>query len=104
MVEAAHHDGELVAAEARYRVGLSHAGIQAPCRLLEQPVANTVAQRVVDILEPVQIEVQERDFLAVTVCVPDLVFEAVTQHLAVGETGQRIEIGLIPDQFLGSLA
>ena len=55
----AQHD-ELVAADARDRVGLADGGLQTGRRLDEQQVAGRVAERVVDRLEPVEVDVQAR--------------------------------------------
>ncbi len=57
-------EGELVAAEARDRVGLAHQLPEARGDLLQHDVAAVVAERVVDLLEPVQIEKHQSDRLS----------------------------------------
>ena len=47
---------ELVAAEARERVGLAHDSAQPAAQLLEQRVSVAVAERVVDVLEAVEVD------------------------------------------------
>ena len=56
LLDADLDDRELVAADARDRVGLAHAGLQALGAALDQQVAGGVAERVVDVLEAVEIE------------------------------------------------
>ncbi len=51
---------ELVAAEARQRVLLARRGLQARGDVLEQQVAGGMAERVVDVLEAVEVEEEER--------------------------------------------
>ena len=50
---------ELVAAEARERVGRADAGLHHARELLQQPVAGLVAAGVVDHLELVEVEVEQ---------------------------------------------
>src|SRR5262249_43027524 len=48
-------DAELVAAEAGHGVALAEGERQAPAHLVEQLVAEVMAQGVVDLLEPVEV-------------------------------------------------
>ena len=57
-------DRELVAAQARDRVAVADAVVQALGELDQQQVADVVAKGVVDLLEAVEIEQQERQGLA----------------------------------------
>jgi hypothetical protein len=57
-------DGEFVAAQARHQVGLAHATEQPSAHLLQQRIADRVAQRVVDALEAIEIEAQHGKALA----------------------------------------
>jgi hypothetical protein len=54
------HD-ELVAAEARDRVGVANDVVQAPGDRAQQVVADVVAEAVVDRLERVEVDVEERE-------------------------------------------
>ena len=55
------HDGELVAAEPGHQVtGRRTASVSRALDLDQQPVADGVPERVVDVLEPVQVEQQQR--------------------------------------------
>ena len=56
-----------------------------------------MTQRIVDILEIIQIEKQQRQFLARLSDLDHFLMEPVQQHPAIGQTGQKIEIGLAPD-------
>ena len=53
-------DRELVAAEAGDGVAVADAVLQAPGELDQQQIADVVAERVVDLLEAVEIEQQQR--------------------------------------------
>ena len=57
-------DGEFVAADAGDRVGLAQQRAQPLADLLDELVAGIVAERVVDLLEAVEIEHQQGDLLA----------------------------------------
>src|SRR6185437_8019094 len=54
------NDDELVSADSRYRVGSSHHGGNLSRDVLEDLIPGRVAERVVDLLEGIQIEVYER--------------------------------------------
>ena len=56
-----HQDGELVAADAGHEVGAGHGGLQARADLAQQPVAGLVAERVVELLEVVEVDQQQRE-------------------------------------------
>ncbi len=84
-----HH--ELVAAEAGGKAVGSHHGVHAPADLGEQQVAEMVAQRVVDVLEAVEIDEEQREAVPRS-DVPELLAEHAHQHGAVGEAAERIDI------------
>ena len=63
-VIAFEQDGELVAAEARHGVGGPGALHEALGRGLQQAVAGVVPERVVHVLEVVQVQEHHRDLLA----------------------------------------
>ena len=54
-------NGELAAAEPGHRVAVTRALAQAVCQHAQQGIADRVAERVVDLLEAVEIEEIERD-------------------------------------------
>ena len=63
-LEALDEHGELVAADARRRVGVADDGVDAIGEGDDHGVADVVAELVVDRLEAVEVEVQQRDRLA----------------------------------------
>ena len=72
---------------------IAHHRLQAVGNLAEQGVADRVAERVVDVLEPVEIDHEQRAaFLPVRGVAQGFV-ERLTHHRPVGQAGQRIEAG-----------
>src|SRR5690242_3238700 len=74
---------ELVTPEPGDGVAFPQAQPQAPRDLLEQTVAEGVAERIVDELEAVQVEEEERHRLAVALCVLQRVRKTLVEHVAV---------------------
>src|SRR5690606_2397906 len=89
-VLAEHH--ELVSREARDRVAVAHGLLEAPGGLDEHLVPRLVAKGVVDGLEVVEIEEEERE-VAAAVRSPDRLLEAVKQQAAVGQPGEGVDEG-----------
>ena len=58
--QPAQQHGELVAAEPGERVAAAQRAAQPGGDLAQQPVAVVVAERVVDLLEPVEVDQQQR--------------------------------------------
>ena len=82
---------ELVAAQSRHRVGRAHAGEQPPRGLDEQRVTRAVPETVVDGLEVVEIEEQQRARRLRCACdARQRVLHAVAQQRAVRQPGQRV--------------
>src|SRR6266851_5709943 len=81
---------EFVAAETGDGVAFPQAHSQTTRGLLEQPVAEGVAERIVDELEAVEIEEQERHRLAITLRVVERMGEALVEHVAVGQSRQGV--------------
>ncbi|PSK62574.1 hypothetical protein B0E53_05523 [Micromonospora sp. MH33] len=97
--EPGYDDGELVAAEPRHQVLLADHLDQPGAHLDQQPVPHRVPERVVDVLEPVEVEQQQGQVgvrlaaggpLGVQV---HLLGHLGEQGLAVGQPGQRVEVG-----------
>ena len=84
------HDGEFVAAEPRQRVGLANTGAQPAGHADQQPVAGGVAQRVVHLLEAVEIEVEHGQRRALAPRPGHRLLEPITKQRAVGQSGQRV--------------
>jgi hypothetical protein len=70
VVAAAEQDGELVAAEARDAVGVGHGATQPRAHLAQHVVADAVAQRVVDVLEAVQVHHEDAELVAPSMASP----------------------------------
>ncbi len=94
---ALEQDDELVAAEAgEQRLGRRVAA-QALGDAAQQQVADVVAEGVVDVLEVVEVEEQQRLRLVLL----QALFEAREQLGAVGGAGQRVEVGQVMQAALG---
>ena len=90
LLQALEGHDELVAAQARERVALADAALHARGDLLEQQVADLVAERVVDVLEAVEVDEQQRERLPAAARSDDALLEAVVEQHAVGQIGERI--------------
>jgi hypothetical protein len=86
--------GELVSAEAGDHVSRPHAVAEPVGDELKEPVADRVAQRVVDLLEPVEVEEQQADAL-VLARLRERLHGAQDQHLPVRQAGQAVMGGLV---------
>jgi hypothetical protein len=89
-----HHDRELVAAETGDEILTSHAGVQATGELHEQRVTAFVTQRVVHVLEVVDID--EEDTLAPRHTVDARCegrCQAFCQRRSIRQAGQRVSCG-----------
>ena len=95
------HDGELVAAHARDGVGLADAGSQPRRHHLQQLVAGGMAQRIVDVLEEIEIEQMDGNDVAALDAGQRVLQPLVEQH-AVGQAGQRIVQRHVRDLGLGA--
>ena len=82
-------DGELVAADARDGVGFAHAAAQPAGHHPQQLVAGRMAERVVDVLELVEIETQHREPLA-ALDMGQRFAEALAQQQAVRQVGESV--------------
>ena len=78
-------DRELVAPEARDRVHRAEQSPQPLRELLQQKVAELVAEGVVDLLEPVEVHGEERERRIAPPDAADRVIEAVAQQHAIRE-------------------
>ena len=88
---------ELVAAKPRHGVGLAQARQQAPADLAQHGVAHQVAQRVVDLLEPVEIHDQDRQRASRAQRVRHGLLEPVLKQRAVGKVGKGVVIREMAD-------
>ena len=86
-----HH--ELVAAVPAHRVGLPHHRGQALRRQAQNVVADVVAERVVDLLEAVQVEEQQADPRPAALRPGDRALQPVEHEHAVGGAGELVVLG-----------
>ena len=86
-----HH--ELVAAEARAQIGRPAGIAHALCRDDQHIVAGGVAERVVDLLEAVEVELDHRQALAPAVRALDQRVEMIGEEGAVVQAGQPVMHG-----------
>ena len=81
--------GELVAAEPRHGVVLADGGLQPAADFLQQRIANGMAERVVDVLEMIEVEAEHRELVVRTRPAQPL-FELLVEQHAVRQIGQRV--------------
>ena len=87
------YDGEFVAAEAGNGVDLPDAGFEAARGLAHQFVAGRVAERIVDGLEAVEVDVEQRDPAALALRGEEGALQPILEQGAVGEAGQPVVEG-----------
>ncbi len=83
-------DGELVAAEPGDEIGLVDAGAQPHRHFLEQFVADRMAEAVVDALEAVEIEIEQRQPAAMAAHALERLLELLAEQHAVRQARQRV--------------
>ena len=96
-------DREFVAAEPRDEIGLPDALAQPRGDALEQFVADGMPERVVDALELVDVDIENRELLA-TVDALELPFELLVEQRAIGQVGQGVVVGEMHHAVAGQLA
>src|SRR6185312_3479681 len=84
------NDDELVARKARDEVGRAHRRRQASAELAQHVVAGRMAERVVDPLEAVDVEEQQRDLPLAALRAAQRSGDAVVERVTVRQTGQRV--------------
>ena len=77
-------EDELVAAQSSHAVVFAHAFQQALGCHAQHAVADMVAERVVDVLEVVEVEEQQRDLRSIAMRLRDGLLQPVLQQAAVG--------------------
>jgi hypothetical protein len=101
-VGAGGQENEFIAAEARDDILRPRQGAQAPRQLDQQGVAHVMAVRVVDLLEVVDVEEDERAAgPSRAVVIRERALEGDEQRRAVGEAGERVVLRLMPQAGLG---
>ena len=101
---AAHDDHELVASQAAHRVAAAHGLGQAVGHRAQQPIPDVVAERIVDVLEAVQVDEQHRHALARLLGFLQRLSETADAQRAVGQLGEHIVFGVELHPGLGAFA
>jgi hypothetical protein len=83
-------DAELVSPEAGDRVVRAQGVVETGRELFQQRIAGVVAERVVDLLEAVEVHHQHGDAAALALRRQDRLLDAVAEERAVREPGQRV--------------
>jgi len=103
MGEIRRDNREFIAADARHGNVLGHAAAQAVGDAFEQRIAELVPERVVDVLEVVEVEVEHRE-PAIGAQVGDRLSQTFAQQHAVGQIGQSVVMRHMRDDFLRAAA
>jgi hypothetical protein len=97
------HDGELVAADPRHKIGGARDSGQPSRDLSQHPVAGLVTELIVHVLEPVDIQARERQWTAVSLSALDFGCQPDVKGAMVREPRQRIGIRLALKASRGAL-
>ncbi|MNM59370.1 hypothetical protein D3C81_706210 [compost metagenome] len=100
-LQAGQHHGKLVAAQAGQGVVFAQLAAQALAQRAQQFVAKGVAQRIVDVLEVVQVQAQGGGQLGVLAVTHQRLAQAFVEQGAVGQPGQRIVVRHVVDLRVG---
>ncbi len=100
LAEVLEHDHEFVAPETGNRIPLAHAAAQPLADLLQQAIAHVVPERVVERLEIVEIDEQQRALALAAHARRDGYPQTIVQQAAVRQAGQRVIEREMPDLFL----
>ena len=84
---------ELVASEPRHHIARPNRLDQAARKLHEQGVTGCVAQRVVDVLEIIEIDQQRRDALAGFQAAHQQIVKLAREGCPIGDAGERVDLG-----------
>ena len=97
------NDGEFVAAEPGRHIGLAEATAQALGDALEQLIADRMAERVVDALELVDVDIEHRQLLARPYRLQRL-FQPLAEQDPVRQVGQPVVMRQMRDLLVGACA
>ena len=84
---------ELVAADAREHLAVAQGRLQHRRQAAQQLVAREVPEGIVDAVEEVDVEVEQRVGAALALGVRDRALQALLERLAVGQPRERIVVG-----------
>src|ERR1700687_1438508 len=95
---------ELFSPEPGYGVGRPKDAAQARRDLLQETVTAVVTERVVDVLEAIEVEQQHAEHLLVAARSEQRLAESVAEQAAVGQSGQRVVQSLVLERIRMRLA
>lgn len=87
-------DGELVAPDPRHEIGSPRDGVQPSGNRSHDRIANPMAEVIVHVLQPVDVQARKRERTTVSLCMLDLGSQPVVERATVREAGQRVGIRL----------
>ena len=99
---AGKHRLELVAAQAADLAMVAHHQFQPVRDLAKERVTDRVAEGIVDVLEPVEVDQEQRAALAAVGGVAQRLVECLAHQRAIGQAGQGIEAGETADLLFGA--
>ena len=104
LVAVGQQHGELVATEPGDDVGVAHGPAQDAADRDEELVAGVVAEAVVDLLEVVEVEQQDRAALAVATAALEVPLELGVEPAPVGQAGQHVVVDEVGEAVLVATA
>ncbi len=97
------NDGKLVAADPRNEIGLPHAALETGGHGFQQFIADVMSERVVDALEFVDVDIEQRELFA-PAGFPQLAFDLLAEQHPVRQVGQRVVMRQVRDLLVGAPA
>src|SRR5258708_37804146 len=88
--EPFHQDDKFVAPEACDGVARTNRSFYAVRELLQHGITGGVTMTVVDALEAIQVEIEQRQLDALTLAADTGLRQAIVQHVAVGQSRQLV--------------
>jgi hypothetical protein len=102
--DAVEDDDEFVAAHATHRVAAADATLQLAGHRPQEAVADVMAERIVHVLEAVEVDEQHGDPPLVTFCLLQRHAQALDAQRPVGQVGQHVVLREVADALLVGLA
>ena len=95
---------EFIAAETGYTIAFTQTLLQAICHQLQHAITDLVSERIVDVLEMIQIDEEHRHLRLTAVRLRHSLLDPVLQKQAVRQSGKRIVMRHVDNPFLRFLA
>ena len=89
-VAADQQHGELIAGVTKHLIGVAYTGPQHAGHLLQYPVARAVPGPIIDVLQVVDVDHQQRQVSVIPLGTADLAGQCVVENAPVGKPGQRV--------------